>query len=135
MIPIWIDLQVRGDDRGSLVALETGRQIPFPIRRVYYIFGTKPGVVRGLHAHRKLRQMTFVAQGSCDMLLDDGRNRVSVRLDDQARGLMLDRMVWHEMSNFSPDCVLVVVAETEYDAADYIRNYQEFLRHVHPSHS
>lgn len=126
----WLDLQIHGDERGALVAIETGKQIPFAIKRVYYIFGTKEGVVRGLHAHKKLRQMTFAVQGACDMLLDNGRERIKVHLNNPSKGLRVEPMIWHEMSNFTPDCVLVVVADELYDPNDYIRSYDDFLNEI-----
>lgn len=133
MIPTWIDLQIHGDERGSLVAIETGRQVPFTVRRVYYIFGTKPGVTRGLHAHRRLHQLCIPVAGSCRMTLDNGRNRTDVLLSDPHLGLVIGPSIWREMHDFSPDCVLLVLADQEYDEADYIRNYQEFLTHAHSS--
>lgn len=133
MIPTWIDLQIHGDERGSLVAIETGRQVPFTVRRVYYIFGTKPGVTRGLHAHRRLHQLCIPVAGSCRMTLDNGRNRTDVLLSDPHLGLAIGPSIWREMHDFSPDCVLLVLADQEYDEADYIRNYQEFLTHAHSS--
>ena len=122
-----IPLAVRGDARGSLVAIENHHDIPFAIARVYYVYATKPGVTRGLHAHRALHQMAVAVAGSCTMLLDDGARRIEVRLDDPAVGLTLPPMVWHEMSDFSADCVLMVLADAAYDESDYIRDYGEFL--------
>jgi dTDP-4-dehydrorhamnose 3,5-epimerase-like enzyme len=125
-----IPLTVRGDARGSLVAIESGADVPFDIARIYYVFATTGGIDRGLHAHRRCRQFAVVVAGSCKMLLDDGRQSVSVRLDDPAIGLTLPPMVWHVMSEFSPDCVLLVLADQVYDEADYIRNYDDFLAAV-----
>ena len=129
-----VPLTVRGDERGSLVAIEPGGGAPFAIARVYYLYGTVAGVRRGLHAHRRLRQMAVAVRGSCTMLLDDGARRASIRLDDPATALLLEPMVWHEMSDFSPDCVLMVLADAGYDEADYIRDREEFAslagRHV-----
>lgn len=122
-----VPLTVKGDKRGSLVAIEQLRDAPFAIARVYYLYGTKPGVTRGLHAHRELRQLVVALAGSCTMLLDDGDRRTSIRLGDPATGLLLPPLVWHEMSDFSPDCVLMVIADAAYDEADYIRDYGEFL--------
>ena len=121
-----LPLTARGDDRGLLVAVEGQREVPFAIARVYHVYATLPGVVRGLHAHRALNQLAVAVQGSCMMLLDDGIDRVSVRIDDPAIGLTLPPMVWHEMSEFSDDCVLMVLADAGYDEADYIRDYGEF---------
>ena len=122
-----VPLAVRGDARGSLVAIEGMSDIPFAIARVYYVYATVTGVTRGLHAHRALHQLAVAVSGSCTMLLDDGAQRMTVRLDDPAVGLTLPPMVWHEMSDFSADCVLMVLADAAYDEADYIRDYGEFL--------
>jgi len=121
-----IDLPVRGDKRGSLVAVEVGTTLPFPIERVYYIYGTLPGVSRGFHAHRKLRQWAIAVSGSCTMLLDDGAQRVPVRLDRPDKALELGPMIWREIHDLSPDAVLMVLADTAYDEADYIRSYDDF---------
>ena len=121
-----IPLSVRGDERGRLVAIEAASDVSFAIARVYYVYATTPGTTRGLHAHRALNQLAVAVAGSCTMLLDDGAQRVSVRLDDPAVGLTLPPMVWHEMSDFSADCVLMVLADAAYDEADYIRDYAEF---------
>jgi dTDP-4-dehydrorhamnose 3,5-epimerase-like enzyme len=122
-----VSLTVRGDERGSLVAIEESRDVPFAIARVYYLFGTREGMTRGLHAHRTLRQFAVAVRGSCTILLDDGARPESLRLDDPSIGLILPPMVWHEMSDFSDDCVLMVLADAPYDEADYIRDYDRFL--------
>lgn len=124
----WIDFQVLGDDRGSLVALEKDRNVPFDIRRVYYIYKTEQGVSRGYHAHRNLRQVAMCVAGSCRMVLDNGSAREEVVLDCPTRGLLIESMMWREMHDFSDDCVLLVLASELYDEADYIRDYDEFLR-------
>ena len=115
-----------GDDHGWLVALEAERNVPFPVRRVYYIYGTRPGVHRGRHAHHQLRQVLVCLNGACTILLDDGRQREEVRLTGNTEGLVLDPMIWHEMYDFSPGCVLIVLADAWYEEADYIRDYAAF---------
>lgn len=125
-----IRLTTMDDDRGKLVIAEGGRQIPFEIARVYCVFSTIPDAVRGRHAHRTLNQVAVSVTGGCTMLLDDGRIRGEVRLDDPATGLLLPPLVWHEMCDFTADCVLMVLAEQPYDAEDYIRDYRQFLRIV-----
>lgn len=122
----FIALQSHGDERGQLVAIEQSRDLPFGIRRAYYVFGMDPGVRRGLHAHRTLNQFAVAVSGSCKILLGDGTLQETVVLDDPAMGLILPSMVWHEMFDFSPDCVLLVLAEAPYDEADYIRDYDDF---------
>ncbi|MDC9615816.1 FdtA/QdtA family cupin domain-containing protein [Xenorhabdus khoisanae] len=122
-----IPLQTHGDARGSLVALEHGNNIPFEIKRVYYLFNTRESVERGFHAHRNLEQIAITVRGSCRFILDDGNERVSLLLDNPAQGLVVDKFIWHEMVEFSEDCVLMVLANELYDESDYIRNYNDFL--------
>jgi len=121
------ELQVIGDDRGSLIALEAHTGVPFDIARVYYIFGTRADVSRGFHAHRELRQWAICLSGACTILLDDGHARTEVRLDRPDVALEIAPAVWHEMRDFSLGCVLLLLADAPYDEADYIRDYEEFL--------
>lgn len=116
----------KGDNDGWLIALESGRQVPFAIKRVYYIYGTKPGVKRGRHAHRKLRQLAICMKGSCRFLMDDGMSRQEICLDHNSLGLAIEPMVWHEMDEFSADCILLVLASDLYEESDYIRSRVEF---------
>jgi dTDP-4-dehydrorhamnose 3,5-epimerase-like enzyme len=116
-----------GDDRGSLVALEANKTVPFDVKRVYYIFGTLPHVSRGFHAHRALKQIAVCVAGKCRMILDNGKYKEEVWLDSPTKGLLIAELVWHEMHDFSPDCVLLVLADEHYDEMDYIRDYSEFL--------
>ncbi|MBA7854558.1 WxcM-like domain-containing protein [Enterobacter sp. RHBSTW-00901] len=122
----FIPLQVHGDERGALISLEREINIPFDIRRVYYIFDTKSGVTRGFHAHRRLKQVAIAVKGSCRFILDDGSERVSVILDNPAQGLLIDSFIWREMTDFTEDCVLMVIADMEYEESDYIRDYSAF---------
>ena len=122
-----IPLQAHGDERGSLVALEEGRNIPFEIKRVYYMFKTKEGVRRGFHAHKRLKQVAIAVRGSCRFVLDNGKERVELLLDNPAQGLLIESCMWREMYDFSDDCVLMVLADQLYEESDYIRDYQEFL--------
>lgn len=127
-----LQFTVRGDERGSLVALESlCEQVPFEIKRVYYIFGTDPEAVRGKHAHHKLKQVLVCVSGACDIRMDDGKERKTVRLDHPAKGLYIEGLIYHEMLNFSRDCVLLVLADAPYDESDYIRDYHQFLKEVH----
>jgi len=123
-----IQLQSHGDDRGSLVSLEEQKNIPFAIKRVYYMFNTKEKVRRGFHAHKKLKQLAIVLKGSCRFILDDGKEKIEILLDNPAQGLYIESFVWREMYDFSEDCVLVVLADAFYDEKDYVRNYEEFLK-------
>lgn len=119
-----------GDERGSLVALEGNKSVPFDIKRVYYIFGTQQGVARGFHAHKKLKQVAVCVTGKCRMELDNGKVKESVWLDSATNGVLIEDMVWREMHDFSKDCVLLVLASEHYDESDYIRDYDEFLKMV-----
>ncbi|MGT4070160.1 UNVERIFIED_CONTAM: WxcM-like domain-containing protein [Aeromonas hydrophila] len=122
-----IPLQAHGDERGSLIALEEAKNIPFPIRRVYYLFNTLEGVRRGFHAHKELKQVAIAVRGSCRFVLDDGCERVEVLLDNPAQGLLIESFMWREMYDFSEDCVLMVLADQLYDESDYIRDYSQFI--------
>ena len=122
-----IDLQRHGDDRGRLVALEEGHEIPFDIKRVYYIYYTGQGVRRGYHSHRRLEQILICIKGSCRIHLDDGRNTEEITLDNPTKGLYISSHMWREMYDFTEDAVLLVLASELYDESDYIRNYQQFI--------
>ena len=124
----WLDFPPLGDDRGSLVALEANETIPFDIKRVYYLFGTKQDVTRGLHAHLALKQVMLCVTGSCKILLDDGVTKESVVLDSPIKGLLVESLIWREMKDFSSDCVLLVIASEHYDESDYIRDYEKFKK-------
>jgi dTDP-4-dehydrorhamnose 3,5-epimerase-like enzyme len=125
----WIDFKSLGDERGSLVALEIGqkKELPFSIKRVYYIYRTADGVSRGYHAHRNLKQVAICVAGSCRMVLDNGITREETWMDCPTKGLLIESMVWREMHDFSSDCVLLVLASEHYDEDDYIRDYKVFL--------
>lgn len=123
-----IDFDVKGDRRGSLIALEDGANIPFDIKRCYYIYNTQKGVRRGFHAHKNLQQLAVCVSGSCRFFLDDGESTKDILLDSPEKGLVLKGLIWREMYDFSDDCVLVVLADQLYDESDYIRNYHDFQK-------
>lgn len=126
-----IKFKIQGDERGNLIALEAFKEIPFEMKRVYYIFGTQAGVRRGLHAHKKLSQVMICVSGSCKLILDNGYEREMVELNSSDEGLLiLNEVVWREMFDFSPDCVLMVIASDFYDEKDYIRDYHEFKEYI-----
>ena len=97
------------------------------------MFNTGEGVVRGLHAHKKLKQVAIAVRGSCKFKLDDGREKIEITLNHPAQGLLIESFMWREMSEFSEDCVLMVLADQLYDEADYVRNYEEFIQQVKSS--
>ncbi len=124
-----LDLTTRGDERGSLIALEgKSAQVPFEIKRVYYIFGTHPTVVRGKHAHYRLKQLLICTSGQCDIEVFDGTTRQTIHLHTPTQGLLIEGFIWREIKNFSPNCVLMVLASERYDEKDYVRNYAQFLK-------
>ena len=106
------DFKIISDGRGSLIALEGDSvNVPFAIQRMYYVFGVEAGTKRGAHAHKQLRQLAVCVSGACRMTLDNGLGETAeVMLDSPSKGLLIERMMWHEMSDFSPDCVLAVLA-------------------------
>lgn len=119
-----------GDERGQLVALEEKNDIPFKIKRVYYIYDTKEGVRRGFHAHKCLEQILICVSGSCKIHLDNGTETAEVELNNPNEGLYISNTVWREMYDFSPDAVLLVLASELYDEKDYIRNYDDFIQYL-----
>ncbi len=123
----WASLKSLGDGRGELVALESNISVPFEIKRVYYMTGMRFDQPRGFHAHCQLQQMAVCLAGRCTFVLDDGVRREQAVLDSPTKGLLIGNMVWREMHDFSPDCVLLVLASELYDEADYIRDYDQFL--------
>jgi dTDP-4-dehydrorhamnose 3,5-epimerase len=120
-------LSVRGDERGSLIALESGYEVPFDVARIYYIFGNNPGVERGFHAHERLTQWAICVTGSCVMRVDDGTMSADVTLDRPDLAIEIGSMIWREMRHFSANAVLLVLASAHYDTDDYIRDYDQFL--------
>ena len=122
--------EMRSDEIGSLVFLEATRDIPFEIKRVYYIFGVDANGRRGFHAHKELQQALICVHGSCKVMLDDGSEKIEVTLDDPSEGLYFGSMTWREMYDFSPGAVLLVLASEYYDENDYIRNYDRFIEYL-----
>lgn len=122
-----IDIGLLGDERGSLSVIESNHSIPFDIMRVFYIYGTAQGIRRGFHAHYTTRQALICVSGSCKVYLDNVKRKTDIHLDSPTRVLILEPNDWHEMYDFSPDCVLLVLASHLYDAEDYIRDYDKFV--------
>jgi len=122
-----INFQVMGDERGSLIALEENHNVPFDVKRVFYIYGTQAGVPRGQHSHYKTKQLLIAINGGCKVTLDNGTTKETYTLNKPNVGLFQDALIWGEMHDFSQDCVLMVLADTYYDNSDYIREYDTFL--------
>lgn len=123
------DFQKHGDERGQLISIEQA-DVPFKIKRIYYMYDTKEGIRRGYHAHKELQQILICVHGSCKILLDDGIEKEVIELNKPYKGLYISNTVWREMYDFSPDAVLMVIASEEYDEKDYIRNYESFLNYI-----
>ena len=130
-----IKLQYHDDfPDGILVIGEAKKNIPFDIKRVYYISNlSNPKGVRGKHAHKKLEQYIFCVSGSFRLEMDDGETKQSLIVDSPYYGIRLGTKLWHTMKKFSRDCVILVLASDYYDENDYIRNYDEFLEYVRNS--
>ena len=130
MQTIKYTFQPHGDERGQLVALEECKDIPFSIKRVYFMYDTKSDVVRGKHAHKNLQQILVCIHGSCKIRLDNGKEKKVVALEKPYEGLYVANNMWGELFDFSEDAVLMAFASEIYDESDYIRDYDEFLRYI-----
>ena len=116
------------DARGNLTFIEEDSHVPFKIKRVYYLYDIPGGESRGGHAHKKLEQFIIAANGSFDVVIDDGYNSMRFHLNRSYYGLYIPRMVWRELDNFSSGSVCLVLASEHYEEEDYIRNYDEFKK-------
>ena len=121
-----IDLRKVTSEQGSLTPVYPGADIPFDIARVYYLYDVPGGATRAGHAHRELHQLIVSVMGSFDVVLDDGSNKRTVRLDRAYFGLYLPNMIWREIVNFSSGGVCLVFASRVYEEADYVRDYDDF---------
>lgn len=120
-----------GDERGHLVVVEGMKDIPFAIKRVFYIYGSDSEVVRGQHANRKTEFVLINVAGTSKVKILDGKgNEIIYCLNRPHTGIYLPTMVWKDMYDFSEDSVLLCLASENYDASEYIRNYEEFVREI-----
>lgn len=126
-----INFNVMGDERGSLIAIENDRQIPFSIQRVFYMYGSTNDVVRGCHANRKSQFVLIAINGHCKVRIKDHQDMtVEISLDTPAKGLWLDKMVWKEMFDFSQNAILLVLSNEKYDKAEYVYDHNQYLNEV-----
>ena len=123
-----IDIRRFSDTRGYLSVVENGLDIPFDIKRIYYLYMV-PEVARGAHAHKELQQLLIATSGSVNITLDDGVDKKTFHLDKPWKGLLVVPCLWRDLDNFSGGTVLMCLASEHYDAADYIRDYDEFLKY------
>lgn len=122
-----VDIRKYTDHRGYLSVIEGGTDIPFEIKRIYYLYMV-PEASRGAHAHKKLEQFIVATSGSVHVTLDDGRQKKTFILDRPWKGLYVVPGLWRDLDNFSGGTVCMVLASEKYDAEDYIRDYQEFVK-------
>lgn len=123
-----LNFSIHGDARGKLISLQNLKEIPFEVKRVYYMFDTIPDESRGFHAHKNLEQIIIALDGACTFLLDDGMKKEKVLLNRPDVGLYIGKNMWREMHDFSYGCKLIVLASEYYDENEYIRDYDEFLQ-------
>jgi len=125
-----IDLGKISDPNGNLTFIEGNKQIPFNIKRVYYLYDVPGGSYRGAHAHKNLHQLIIAMSGSFDIEIDDGENKKRIHLNRSYYGLYLPPMMWRLLDNFSSGVVCMVIASDFYNESDYIRNYDDFISEV-----
>ncbi len=123
-----IDIRRYSDSRGYLSVVEEQLDVPFEIKRIYYLYMV-PEVARGAHAHKALQQLLIATSGSVDVIMDDGTNKQTFHLDRPWKGLLIPPGLWRDLENFSGGAVLLCLASEKYEAADYIRDYEEFLKY------
>lgn len=122
-----IDLPKDENPLGNLTAIEAGKQVPFAIQRVYYLYDVPGGAERGGHAHKELQQLIIAMSGSFDVILDDGHQKQRFHLNRSYQGLYVNTLIWRELDNFSSGSVCMVLASNRYDEADYYRSYDDFM--------
>jgi len=125
-----IELSKISNRRGNLTAVEGCHHIPFDIARVYYLYDVPGGSMRGGHAHKELQQLLVAVMGAFDVVLDDGREKKTVRLDRAYYGLYIPNMIWRELENFSSGGICLVLASLLYDENDYYRKYDNFMKAI-----
>jgi dTDP-4-dehydrorhamnose 3,5-epimerase-like enzyme len=123
-----IEFKMNGDTRGSLVAIEGENNLEYRISRIFYMFGMDQNAIRGKHANRKSRICFIAIKGTCKICVDNGIRRESFILNAPNKGLVCNPMTWKEMSDFSSDCVLAGICDTNYDAGEYISDYETFVK-------
>ena len=122
-----VDLPVVTDPRGDLTFIEGENHIPFPIRRVYYLYNVPVDAERGGHAHHDLEQVVFALSGSFRIKIDNGSTKTEYWLNNPQKGLYINKLIWREMDSFSQGAVCMVLASRPYDESDYLREYDDFI--------
>lgn len=123
-----INFGLHGDERGQMVVIEGGKSIPFAIKRLFYIYGTDSDAVRGQHANRNSEFVLVNVSGKSKVKVSDGTESFVFELNEPMKGLYIPKMLWKDMYDFSEDSVLLVLANTHYDATEYIRDFDEYKK-------
>lgn len=118
------------DERGNLIALEENKEVPFTIKRMYYLYDSNQNSARAQHAHKDLKQLYIVVSGSCKVKIDNGLEKETIILDQPNCGILFEKPLWREVTDFTKDCVLIVLADDFYKKSDYINSYAEFLNYI-----
>jgi len=116
------------EDDGNLVPIESNFDIPFPIKRIFYVYGVRDADIRGRHAHHKTKQLLICIHGKIEVLCDDGKDKRKYLLESPQQGLLIPEMIWDEQKYLSEDSVLLVITNTKYELNDYIHDFEEFKR-------
>lgn len=122
----WINLVEFGDNRGKLVSIENFKNIPFQMKRLFYIYDTDPTAVRGLHANRSSSFVFMCVVGACDILIDNGTSKIEYHLDSPKKAIYCPKGSWKEMYHFTEGTILLVLSDEPFDDSEYIRDYTEF---------
>lgn len=125
-----IDLSTYSDQRGALTCIEGALDIPFEIKRVYYFYGSQIHHRRGMHAHKILKQVLIPIAGSFDVVLDDGDKKRRFKMDNPTKGILIDGVIWREITNFSDNSICLVLASQHFDQSEYIDDYTSFKKLV-----
>ena len=116
-----------GDRRGHISVVENNKEVPFEVKRIYYLYDVPSGEERGGHAHKDLEQLIIAVSGSFDVIVGDGETEKTFSLNRPNKGLYFTSGLWRKINNFSSGAICLVLASHKYDEKDYIRNYNEFL--------
>jgi hypothetical protein len=126
----WLDVRGAVDQRGRINFLEAGQDLPFQPQRLFWLHHIAAGQWRGRHGHRESQLVLVAMHGGCRVHLDDGKVKETVTIDDPGRALFVGTWVWHELTDFAAEAVIMVIASTLYDEAEYLRDYEVFKREV-----
>lgn len=121
-----IDLKEISDERGSMIVAESAFQIPFEVKRLFYIYNVEPDAIRGDHANLFSEFVMICLKGNVKIWLSDGKNEIEYNLNDKSKALYMNKMIWKRMHSFSNDALLLCLTNTHYDSNEYIRNFSEF---------